>query len=306
MQAAEYHKTANLHHSASKFAQGLAYDPDQHSKYIDGIISLYTSDFVTERHAWGMPDPRPVFIVGFPRSGTTLTEQILASHPQIHGAGELHDIHKISRSLHEVFDAPWENPLNAVHQLQPDSTRAAAQRYLDRLNAVAPPTADRIVDKMPDNINHLGLIAVLLPTAKAILCRRDPRDIALSCWQTVLKACPWNNDWDHIARRMADYQRLLKHWKQDPPLAICEIKYEELVTDLERNARLLIDFVGLEWDPACLQFHSNSRVVRTPSLVQVRQPIHSRSAGRWRLYEASLKPMFEAFERHGVELDNGS
>ena len=305
-QAAEYHKTANLHHSASKFARGLAYDPDQHSKYIDGIISCYTSDFVTERHAWGMPDPRPVFIVGFPRSGTTLTEQILASHPQIHGAGELHDIHKISRSLHEVFDAPWDNPLNAVHQLQPDSTKAAAQRYLDRLNAVAPPTADRIVDKMPDNINHLGLIAVLLPKAKAILCRRDPRDIALSCWQTVLKACPWNNDWDHIARRMADYQRLLKHWKQNPPLAICEIKYEELVTDLERNARLLIDFVGLEWDPACLQFHSNSRVVRTPSLVQVRQPIHSRSAGRWRLYEASLKPMFEAFERHGVELDNGS
>ena len=302
--AAEYHETANLHHSAAKFARGLAYDPDQHSRYIDSIISCYTSDFVTERHAWGAPDPRPVFIVGFPRSGTTLTEQILASHPQVHGAGELHDIHKISRSLHEVIDAPWDNPLDMIRQLRPDSANAASQRYLDRLNALAPPTAERIVDKMPDNVNHLGLIAVLLPNARAIICRRDPRAIALSCWQTVLRACPWNNDWDHIARRLADYQRLVKHWKQNPPLATFEIQYEELVADLEGHARRLIDFVGLAWDPACLQFYANPRVVRTPSLVQVRQPIHSRSVCRWRLYEASLKPMFRAFERHGVELDD--
>ena len=247
-----------------------------------------------------------MFIVGFPRSGTTLTEQILASHPQVHGAGELHDIHKISRSLHEVIDAPWDNPLDMIRQLRPDSSNAASQRYLDRLNALAPPTAERIVDKMPDNVNHLGLIAVLLPNARAIICRRDPRAIALSCWQTVLRACPWNNHWDHIARRLADYQRLVKHWKQTPPLATFEIQYEELVADLERHARRLIDFVGLAWDPACLQFYANPRVVRTPSLVQVRQPIHSRSVCRWRLYEASLKPMFRAFERHGVELDNGN
>ena len=167
-----------------------------------------------------------------------------------------------------------------------------------------PPTAARVVDKMPDNINHLGLIAVLLPEAKAIICRRDPRDIALSCWQTGFQACSWNNDWGHIAGRIADYQRMLRHWKQNWPLATFDLPYEELVADLERHARLLIDFVGLEWDPGCLEFHSNPRVVRTPSRVQVRQPIHSRSVGRWRLYEASLKPMFEAFERHGVELDN--
>jgi hypothetical protein len=126
----------------------------------------------------------------------------------------------------------------------------------------------------------------------------------VSCWQTGLQTCPWNNDWNHIAHRLADYQRLVKHWKANPPIATLELRYEELVVDLESHARRLIDFVGLEWDSACLQFHSNPRVVRTPSRVQVRQPIHSTSSGRWRLYEASLKPMFEAFERHGVLVED--
>ena len=304
MRAASHHEAANLHQSAGKLARGLAYNPDQHSQFIDEIIACYTPELVAQTRACGIPDPRPVFVVGFPRSGTTLTEQILASHPQIHGAGELHDIQTISRTLHELIGTPWADPLETVRLLRPDTARIAARHYLDRLDALAAPMAARVVDKMPDNINHLGLIATLLPDARAIICRRDPRDIALSCWQTGFRACPWNNDWDHIAGRLADYQRVLRHWKGHPPLATFDLSYEELVSDLEQHARLLIDFVGLEWDPSCLEFHSNPRVVRTPSRVQVRQPIHSRSAGRWRLYEASLKPMFEAFERHGVELDN--
>ena len=144
---------------------------------------------------------------GFRAREQRLTEQILASHPQIHGAGELHDIQKISRSLHELIGVPLAEPLETVRLLGPESARIAARRYLDRLDAIAPPAAVRVVDKMPDNINHLGLIALLLPKSKAIICRRDPRDIALSCWQTCLRTCPWNTDWNHIARRLADYQR---------------------------------------------------------------------------------------------------
>jgi tetratricopeptide (TPR) repeat protein len=301
-QAAEHYDSANLHQSAGKLARGLAYDPFDHSRFIDAMIGSYTPEFLAQRLDWGLHDPRPVFVVGFPRSGTTLTEQILASHRQIYGAGELNDIFSISRSLHEVIGIPWTSPLETVHLLQPGSAKSAARRYLNRLDALAPPTAARVVDKMPDNLNHLGLIALHLPDARAIMCRRDPRDIALSCWHTGFRACPWNNDWDHIARRLADYQRMLGHWKKQWPLATLELPYEELVADLESHARRLIDFLGLDWDPACLEFHSNRRVVRTPSRVQVRQPVHSRSAGRWRLYEASLKPMFRAFERHGVEL----
>jgi Sulfotransferase family len=300
--AALHYDAANLHQSAGKFSRGLAYDPDDHAQFIDGIIACYTREFLAERLDWGIVDPRPVFVVGFPRSGTTLTEQILASHRQIHGAGELHDINNISRSLNENIGIPWASPLETARLLQPNSAKAAARRYLDRLDQVAAKAATRVVDKMPDNLNHLGLIAVLLPEARVILCRRDPRDIALSCWQTGFRACPWNNDWDYIARRLADYQHILSHWQQHWPLATFDLSYEELVPDLERHARLLIGFVGLDWDPACLNFHSNPRVVRTPSRVQVRQPIHSRSVGRWRLYEASLKPMFQAFERYAVEL----
>ena len=178
--------------------------------------------------------------------------------------------------------------------------KAAARRYLDKLDALSPAGVARVVDKMPDNVNHLGLIALLFPNAKVIICRRDPRDIAISCWQIGFRSCPWNNDWDHIARRLADYQRILAHWERVRPLPCLDLIYEDMVADLEHHARLLIDFVGLDWDPACLEFHSNPRAVRTPSLAQVRQPIHSRSSGRWRNYEPYVRPLFQAFERHGV------
>jgi len=299
--AAAHYEAANLHQSARKCARGLAYDPDTNTQVVNRIIAAYSPEFLARGRGWGNSDPRPVFIVGFPRSGTTLTEQVLASHPRVHGGGELHDLNQVFRSLPELIGLASGDPFDALKLLGPDSAKAAAQRYLDRLDDLAPPTAARVVDKMPDNIDHLGLIALLFRSAKVIICQRDPGDIALSCWQTGFRLCPWNNDWDHIARRLANYQRVLLHWRQVQPLPCLHIHYEDMVAELDRHARLLTDFVGLEWDPACLEFHSNPRVVRTPSLVQVRQPVHSRSVGRWRHYEASLKPMFQAFERHGVD-----
>jgi hypothetical protein len=135
------------------------------------------------------------------------------------------------------------------------------------------------------------------------MCRRDFRDIAVSCWQTGFRPCPWNNDWDHIARRLVDYQRILLRWREVQPIPWLDFQYEDVVVDIEHHARRLIEFVGLEWHPACLEFHSNRRVVRTPSHAQVRHPVHARSVARWRLYEETLQPMFQAFERHGIDLE---
>jgi hypothetical protein len=136
-----------------------------------------------------------------------------------------------------------------------------------------------------------------------IVCTRDPRDTALSCWQTWFASIPWANSCENIARRIADHERILDHWKRSEPLKWLELRYEDLVCDVERHARRLIDFLGLEWDPACLDFHKTRRVVRTASVVQVRRPVHSRSVGRWRRYETILPSLFQALERHGVRID---
>ena len=135
---------------------------------------------------------------------------------------------------------------------------------------------------MPDNIHYLGLIAFLWSGARVIVCNRDVRDIAISCWQTGFASISWANDSDHIARRFADYQRLLDHWRATQPLEWLDVFYEDLVHDLEGQTRRLLEFIGLEWDPACLAYHANPRVVRTASLVQVRAPVHTQSIGRWR------------------------
>jgi tetratricopeptide (TPR) repeat protein len=291
---------ANIQQSAGKFTRGLAYDPAQNSELVDRIIATFTPELIARGAGWGVADTRPVFVVGFPRSGTTLTEQVLASHPKVKGAGEPNDLQRLFQALPEIVGEPACKPFDAIQLLRPDTTKVAAARYLEMLDAFSSAGIVRVVDKMPENINHLGLIAWLFPNAKVIICRRDPRDIAISCWQTGFRSCPWNNDPDHIARRLADFQRVLAHWERAQPLPCLELIYEDMVADLEQHAQRLIEFVGLEWDPVCLEFYSNPRTVRTPSLAQVRQPIHARSAGRWRNYEPYMRPLFEAFERHGV------
>ncbi len=172
----------------------------------------------------------------------------------------------------------------------------------EAIDALAASTARRVVDKMPDNIKYLGLIALLWPGARVIRCSRDPRDVAISCRLTGY-AILWAKKWEHLARRFADYQRIVNHWRRLRPLEWLDVRYEELVVDVEGHARRMIEFVGLEWDPACLEFHTTERVVRTPSQVQVRQPVYAGSVGRWRHYEASLEPMIRVFEKFGVIVD---
>jgi tetratricopeptide (TPR) repeat protein len=301
--AAACFETANKLQTSVRAAKGQAYDPDLHSRFVDRTIATFTPEFLDARRGWGDPDPRPVFVVGMPRSGTTLLEQVLASHPQVHGAGELPDVHNIFQALPEVVGQPAENGFDALNALSAASAKRASRRYLERLDTLAPSTAIRVVDKMPDNIRFLGLIALLWPSARVIICHRDCRDIAVSCRQTDFAAIRWTNDWEHIASRLADHQRIVAHWRQTRPVNWLDVRYEDMVGDLEGHARRLIDFLGLEWDPACLEFHSTRRVVRTASQMQVRQPIYSSSVGRWRNYQSMLQPLLQALEQRGVSLD---
>ncbi len=299
-EAAALLEVANSRQAADWTARGRPYDPDEHSLFIDRVIAAFTPDFVAGGHQWGDSDRRPVFIVGLPRSGTTLTEQILASHPEIHGAGELPDVQLMFHRLPEIVGRPGSDPFAALNALGPAATKVAARGYLDQMETWAPSAAARVVDKMPDNIHFLGLIARVLPGARVIVCTRDVRDVAVSCWQTAFAMIRWTNDPDHIARRLVDYQRLLEHWRRSQPLACLEVSYEELVHNPEEQSRRMIDFLGLQWDAACLAFHTRRSVVRTASFTAVRQPIHPRSVGRWRRSATLFPQLFQSLKRHGI------
>jgi tetratricopeptide (TPR) repeat protein len=292
--------TANAFQSSARTARGQTYDPESYTRLVERTIRCFTPGFLARRQEWGDADSRPVFVVGLPRSGTSLTEQILASHPQIHGAGELGLLHEILQSIPGAIGRPGADPFDALTTVSSASARAHARRYIERLEAIAPSTAVRVVDKMLENVTLLGLIALLWPSARVIVCRRDLRDVAVSCWQNNFAAIDWANDFGHIARRFADTVRLLEHWRQTIPVRCLDVAYEDVVADVESQARRLIDFVGLEWDPACLQFHATRRIVRTASLVQVREPVHTSSVGRWKKYERALAPLFQELERQGT------
>ncbi len=295
-------------------ASGQHYDPDEHMRYVDWLMAAFTPQLFARLGAGGAggavgavgnDSAQQVFVFGMPRSGTSLVEQVLSSHPRIHGAGELTLVRDAMDSLPVPAGEPGE-PLPDLAFLEAADVTRLAAGYLGGLRGVLErqgvagmhgaesPAATRVVDKMPDNYLYLGMIALMFPRATLIHVRRDLRDVALSCWQTRFRSVRWADDMHDLAHRIGNYRRLGEHWRAVLPGRVHEVHYERLVGDFEAQARRLVAACGLDWEPACLAFHRNSRPVRTASLAQVRRPLYTGSLARWRRYEPYLGALFEA------------
>jgi hypothetical protein len=242
----------------------------------------------------GIDDPTPVFIIGMPRSGTSLIEQILASHPAVFGAGELEEISKLAESSVAAPGARARFP-DAVPAMSAQQIRQVGADYIARIRARAP-NAKRIIDKMPGNFAFAGLIHLALPNARLIHTRRDAVDTCFSCFSRYFAHGQWfSYDLGELGRYYRGYEALMEHWRNVLPKGVMlEVDYEQVVADLEHEARRIVEHCGLEWDDACLAFYETQRPVRTASASQVRQPIYGTSVGRWRPYEPFLGPLLEA------------
>ncbi len=303
--AAEHAIAANRFYTDHKRRRGWAYDPQDHERYVSRLIDTFTPGYFERTAGTGSPTELPVFIVGMPRSGTTLTEQIIASHPRAFGAGERTFASRAFAGLPRSLGRPEDTPLDCTKALTSEAVAGLADWHIEQLHGLTRKARhgdndyDRVLDKMPDNYSLLGWIVTMFPRARIIHCRRDVRDVAVSCWMTQFKSIRWAFDLGHIAERILQYQRLMDHWRRVLPTPMLEIDYEETVADTPAQTERLLEHVGLSWDDACLSFHRTDRLVRTASVTQVRQPIYRRSLERWRRYEEALRPLLD---RLGYEL----
>jgi tetratricopeptide (TPR) repeat protein len=272
--------------------QSIAYDEVAALGEFDRIRTAF-SPAVLRRQRTGVASALPIFVVGMPRSGSTLVAQILASHPAVHDGGELTELPQAVANL-SAADAPGGFP-DAVAGMTDDALCRFAESYLAPLRAMAPAAA-RIVDKMPSNFRFAGLIHLALPGARIIHTQRDPLDTCFSCYSKLFTAGqPFAYELGELGRYYRAYEALMAHWRHVLPAgALLEVDYEAVVADLEGQARRIVAYCGLEWDDACLAFHQRRGVVRTASASQVRQPIYRTSVGRWRHYRDLLRPMLEA------------
>lgn len=285
---------AHLRAANEQKRAGLSYDVQADADWFSTIAEGMTRDTLSRLAGAGHPSDAPIFVVGMPRSGTTLVEQILASHGEIHGAGEL-------LVLEEVIGRDWERDDLAesyrlcVCGLSKPGLEQLGRAYAERVSALAPGKR-RIVDKSPGNFRLVGLISLMLPNARIIHCRRDPMDTCFSCYARNFSGrVRYAFDLKELGCYYRAYQTLMAHWRAVLPAdRLLEVDYESIVGDLEHEARRLIAFCGLDWDKRCLDFHSTRRLVRTMSVNQVRRPIYSSSMARWKPYAHHLGPLLDA------------
>lgn len=251
----------------------------------DKAILRYSADKLNAYRAWGNPSERPILIVGMPRSGTTLTEQIIAAHPRVAGGGER---------------AYWAQARDSIEAgeivLDQAGIEGLARDYLtDLATVVGAETADRVTDKMPHNFLHLGLIHSVFPNARIIHVQRNPVDNCLSIFfQNFNDSHAYGFDLDELAAHYQEYERVMAHWRKlIPKDRLFEFRYEDLVANQEDMSRRLIEFCGLEWDDACLSYYENESAVKTASIWQVRQKIYSSSVERWRNYAPHIAPLLK-------------
>ncbi len=286
-QAFRHYQVANrIRKESSEFAAAA------YAKETDRLIATFTREFFEQRARFGTESERPVFILGMPRSGTTLVEQIMASHASVFGAGELNYFNQIARDLPTMLNTAMTFPECTAHIVE-ETARGLAKGYLDQLRGLSEDAA-RVTDKMPGNFRHIGLIALLFPQARIIHCRRHPIDVCLSCYFQDFRSQPFSYDLADIGQYYREYERLMGHWSEVVMLPVMEVRYEDLIADVEKVGRQIIDFCGIGWDDACLTPHRNDRPITTASLWQARQPVYKTSVRRWERYEANLGPLKEA------------
>jgi tetratricopeptide (TPR) repeat protein len=281
----------------------VKFDPSAHAAWVDRVLREFDEDFFRAHAGEGNPSTRPVFVVGMIRSGTSLVEQILSSHSQVHGAGELLEITNLITGLPVTLGTREKYP-ECIRELDAGAIQTAADKYLRSL-AGRNDQAQRVVDKLPTNFLHLGFIAAILPNARIVHCRRQPLDVCLSIYfQRFARGHDYAYDFDDIATYYAEYERLMRHWKRVLPMEIHDVCYEHLLDDIEKESRRMLTFCDLDWEYACLAFHRSKRPVRTASSWQVRQPLYRSAMARWRKFEPHLESLKKALSNHAVHWDS--
>lgn len=268
--------------------------PRWYTESIDAMIRAWTPEALARAPRSGCASDRPVFIVGMPRSGTTLVEQILSSHPSVHGGGELPLVRQIALDLRAGRSEVFPQHVHRLDRLRAGRLGSLARRYLDGA-ARGADRATRVTDKDPFNAEQLGLIGRLLPESRVIHCVRDPMDTCLSCYfQDFFETVPFAFDLRHLGSVWHDRARLMEHWNAVLDLPILSVRYERLVAEPESQIRSMLEFVGVVFDERCLSFHESSRVAMTASNEQVRRPVYTSSVGRAQRYASHLGPLREA------------
>lgn len=272
------------------------YDPVQTEVANDNILEVFDRSFLQRNAGQGHPEASPIFVLGLPRSGSTLIEQILASHSMVEGTSELPYLGRVATSLNRNR-ADGLNYPQAARELKGAHFKLLGQYYLRQAKPHRRMGRPRFVDKMPNNFPSIGFLHLILPNAKIIDARRHPLDCTLSCYrQLFAKGQTFVYDLADIGEYFLEYQRMMDHWHEALPGRVLTVQYEELVTDFDRQVRRLLDYCGLPWEDACANFHETERPIRTASSEQVRQPIYTSSINFWRNYEAHLGELIEILQ----------
>lgn len=298
--AKAYEDRGDFEHAWAYYSEGNAkrrmlerYDPVGTEVQNDAIVQLFAKELFDEKSGIGYPDRSPIFVVGLPRSGSTLIEQILASHSHVEGTSELPYVQQVSRTLNRNR-ADGVNYPEAVIELGEKPLKALGKDYLDRAQLHRTEGAPCFIDKMPNNFPAIGFIHLILPNAKIIDARRYPLDSCLSCYRQLFgQGQSFTYDLTDIGEYFLQYQRLMDHWHEVLPGRVLTVQYEKMVTDFESQVKRLLDYCELPFEEACLRFHDTNRPVRTASSEQVRQPIYLDAVHFWRNYEKHLGELFE-------------
>ena len=289
---------AMAHYQAGNELLPTDFEEDAYRDRVTQLIQVMSAETLAAIPRASIDTTRPIFILGMPRSGTTLVEQVLACHPDVYGAGELRALPRVASQLPALAEIEGEYPacITSLTQEAVDDLASRHLQYLARLSA----DERFITDKLPQNYFNLGLISILLPQAKIIHCQRDEMDNCLSCFATGLapQQHPYATNLHHIGVAYREYERLMAHWREVLQMPIFDVRYETMVGDQEATTRALLEFCGLDWHEDCLRFHESGRHAATASQDQVTQPIYQTSIGRAERFEAHLGSLRDGFRRH--------